>query len=360
MGLNNYNCSAIDYLLGTILIYYLLFNTNYLLKIDLSRSLYLLLNSEKDNTTAFSSKEVLRSKTGIQSAGNLKESSETIRQLSNLKSKDRNFYSWLAGVIDGDGNFDIIKNPNKNSKNSLILKSIRIKLHNRDIRILSRIQDYLHCGRIRSVKNRPYSFYIVSTKEEMSFIINQINGFIRIKADAFQKACSILNIDYIEANYNIETSDPYFSGLIDTDGSIVFNYAANRIECNLELKYNDYTKKLNFDNVIQNCKPSVYLRKKHNQSPDKEFQSITFKYQTVSSMIHVYEYFMRNRLYCDMKFYRVCKIKPFIGIRKYQNEPLGSPEFKVYSLFLLDWIQYQNPLWTKVPFVKKLDKEIVH
>jgi hypothetical protein len=190
----------------------------------------------------------------------------------------------------------------------------------------------------------------------MSFIINQINGLIRIKVPSFQKACSILNIDFIEPNYNIETLDPYFSGLIDTDGSIVFNYTANRIECNLELKYNDYTKKLNFDNVIKNCKPSVYIRKKHNQSPKKEFQSISFKYQTVTSMIPVYDYFMKNRLYCDMKFYRISKIKSFIEIRDYHKEPFGSLEQEIYSSFLLDWIQYKNPLWTKVPFVKRLKR----
>jgi hypothetical protein len=197
--------------------------------------------------------------------------------------------------------------------------------------------------------------YIVNTKEEMSFIFNKINGLIRIKVPAFQKACSCLNIEYIEPNYEIEPLDPYFSGLVDTDGSIVFNYAANRIECNIELKYNDYTKKLNFDKVIPNCKPSVYTRKKNNQSPGKEFKSISFKYQTVDSMVHVYNYFMKNRLYCDMKFYRVSKIKPFIEIRNYHKEPLGTLEFKIYSQFLLDWIKYRNPLWTKVPFVKKLD-----
>lgn len=42
-----------------------------------------------------------------------------------------------------------------NSK--LVLKAIRIKLHNRDIRILSYIQNTLHIGRIRSDKNKPHS-----------------------------------------------------------------------------------------------------------------------------------------------------------------------------------------------------------
>ena len=353
MGLNNKNCSAIDYLLETMLVYSLLFYNCNLHKIDKNGSFNLLRNSENKNTHVSSIN--LNRRTNIQSAGNWKGSSETIRQLSSLNADDKNFYNWLAGIIDGDGNFDIRKNLNKNSEiKPLVLKAIRIKLHNRDIRILTRIQDYLHCGKIRSDKNKPYSIYIVSTKEQMSFIINKINGLIRIKVPAFQKACSCLDINYIEPNYNIEALDSYFSGLIDTDGSIVFNYSANRIECNLEFEHNDYTEKLNFDNVIPNCKPSILLRKRSNQSSDKKFKSIAFKYQTVNSMIHIYEYFMKNRLYCDMKFYRVSKIKPFIEIRKYSNEPLGSTEFSIYRSFLLNWIQYQNPLWTRVPFVKKL------
>lgn len=45
---------------------------------------------------------------------------------------------------------------------------------------------------------------------------------------------------------------------------------------------------------------------------------------------------MRNRLYCDIKFYRVSKIKPFMEIRKYKISPLGSVEQKIYSDFLID------------------------
>ncbi len=47
-------------------------------------------------------------------------------------------------------------------------------------------------------------------------------------------------------------------------------------------------------------------------------------------------YFMKNRLYCDFKFYRVSKIKQFITIRDYKNEAKDSIEFKIYSDFILD------------------------
>ena len=346
LGLNNFfsfNYSATDYMLETIRIYCLLFiYTFYLYKLDVSRNI-ILLNSKNNNINVNS--EFMR----IQSAENCKGFSETARQLP--YKENYQFWNWFAGIVDGDGNFDIRVDPISKKR---VLKQIRIKLHNRDIRILTRIQDFLHIGRIRTDKNKPYSIYIISTKETMNYIIQNLNGLIRLKVSSFKEACDLYNIDFKEADYNIKLYDSYFAGLVDTDGSIVFNYSGNRIECNLEFQYNEYTSKLNFDNTILNSKPAVYKREKSSKSNQpKNFISITFKFQNVNNMLFIYDYFMHNRLYSDMKFYRVTKIKPFIEIRKYKNSN-NSIEFKIYSDFVLDWIKYNNPLWYKVPFVKKL------
>jgi hypothetical protein len=401
----NILCSAVDYMQGTIfLVYYLLFKFNYLSKIDASQSFKLLINSENNNNTVILNKNQY---TNIQSAENCtlalfkgvllliipvfiikygylliwKGFSETIRQLSNYtkigypsnregnpylinplirpdkvinkrfkNDQDDHFYNWLAGIVDGDGNFDIRKDP----VNGFKLKAIAIKLHNRDVRILTRIQNYLHMGRVRADKNKPYSKYIVSTKKEMEFIINKLNGLIRIKIPGFKKSCIYFNIIFKEPNYKIEPFDPYFAGLIDTDGSIVFNYPGNRIECVLEFQYNEYTRKLNFDDTIPFYKPNIQLRKQKSKQTYKEYYSISFKYQTVRGMMLLYDFFMKNRLYSDFKFYRVTKIKEFLLIRNYNKDPKGSIEFKIYSSFLLDWIQYKNPQWMKVPFVGKI------
>jgi hypothetical protein len=361
-GISNY--FSTDYMLGTIFsaaeryVYYLLFiYTFYLYKLDVSRQLCCFLNSQNYDSTILSNVLRVRSresddKMNIQSAENCKEFSETVRQWPD--NEDYKFWNWFAGIIDGDGNFDIRKDPAISGSNKKVLKQIRIKLHNRDIRILTRIQDYLHIGRIRADKNKPYSIYIVSTKETMLYIIKNINGLIRLKVPNFKEACYIYNIKYIEANYNIGLYDPYFAGLVDTDGSIVFNYAGNRIECNLEFQFNEFTSKLNFDKTILNSKPTILKRKKSAISGGtRGFTSIAFKFQNVNNMLFIYDYFMHNRLYCDMKFYRVTKIKSFIEIRKYKTSPRHSVEHKIYSHFVLDWIKYENPLWYKVPFVNK-------
>ena len=339
MGLINSDINIeIDYMLETIfLVNCLLFMIYYLrYYLDASGSFNLLLNSENNNYTIFNNN------INIQSAENCKGFSETICQLSNSDAK---FYAWLAGIIDGDGNFDIRKNT---------LKAIRIKLHNRDVKILTRILNYLHIGRIKTDKNKPYSLYIVSTKKEMFNLILKLNGLIRIKANSFKKACDLYDIKYIEPDFNIKPYDPYFAGLIDTDGSIVFNFSSNRIECNLEFKYNDYSSKLNLDNVIPNYKPYILYRQHSSKKTNQKYKSIAYKFQTVKGMLLLYDYFMINRLYSDFKFYRVTQIKKFIEIRDLKNSNFDSVEYKIYSNFVLNWIQHKNPIWNKVTFIKYL------
>jgi len=373
MGLNKFsNYFAIDYMLETMcLVYYLLVIKylypyfSYFMKRSKGLFLYLLegifflfISSENNNNSVTLS---LAKRTDIQSAENCKGFSETIRQSSNedkqmelnsvslppYRDPGLEFFQWLAGIIDGDGNFDIRKLNNK-----LVLKAIRIKLHNRDIRILTRIQNTLHLGRIRADKNKPHSLFIVSTKKDMEYIITNLNGLIRIKVPGFVQSCEYLNINYKEANYTIGPYDPYFAGLIDTDGSIVFNYASNRIECNLEMKATEYVQKLNLDKVIPFSAP--FIIKRVHKNSQNHYYSIAFKYQNVDNMVYIYDFFMKNRLYSDFKFYRVSKIKTFLEIRHYKTYPKDSLEYKVYSDFILDFVKYQNPLWYKLSYISEL------
>ena len=165
-------------------IYYLRYN------LDASGSFNLLLNGQINNYAAIN-----LNNTDIQSAENYIGFSETIRQLFNSEEK---FYHWLAGIIDGDGNFDIRKSTESLARKP-ILKSIRIKLHNRDVRILTRIQNYLHFGTVITFKNKPFSIYSVYKNEDKIFLINKLNGLIRIKSDSLKKLVlyiilSILNL----------------------------------------------------------------------------------------------------------------------------------------------------------------------
>ena len=120
----------------------------YLLKIDADRRNLLNISSQNGDVSAS-----FNTCTNIQSAENCKEFSETIRQISyDNNGENSSFFKLFAGIVDGDGNFDL-----RNINNKLVLKSIRIKLHDRDVRILTYIQNTLHMGRIRADKNKPHS-----------------------------------------------------------------------------------------------------------------------------------------------------------------------------------------------------------
>ena len=215
------------------------------------------------------------------------------------------FKAWLAGVIDGDGNFDL-----RYINGRLVLKQIRVKMDARDISVLNHIQKTLQLGRVIHVKNTTYYMYVASTQYEMSIIINLINGMMRLKVTSFMNACAFLNIPFIEPNYTLLPYDPYFvrvaldksrptrtilrartwkeiffpwkeiffprkgkkiykvkkflrpTGLIDSDGSFVLNYNCNRIECSIELKETEDTIKLCLDHLFPGQKPYFLKREK--------------------------------------------------------------------------------------------------
>uniref|UniRef100_UPI002A8079AD LAGLIDADG endonuclease n=1 Tax=Saccharomycopsis fibuligera TaxID=4944 RepID=UPI002A8079AD len=344
MATNNFNYFEIgnmqEYMFSSFITTFMLY-TLYTLQMDDNKFFKNLVMNSKNE-----SKTMIFPNTNMQSAENSKGFSETMRQSNNnlnSPNTDPKFWSWLAGMMDGDGYVQVM-----NMNGNLKTKTIEVKLHNRDIRILTRMLDKLHMGRMYRYKNHPYSKWIVSTTDEMTFILNKLNGLMRLKVENFKKGCDCMNIKFQEADYNMSMYDPYFSGLIDTDGSIVFNYSGNRMECNLELKYNIYSSKTCLDNVIPNYQPSRLMRL------HKQYSSMSFKFQTVKGMVFLYDYFMKNRLYSDFKFYRVTQMLRFIEIRDYQKLPYSSEEFLIYSEWLLNWIQYKNPKWYKVPFMNKL------
>jgi len=172
--------------------------------------------------------------------------------------------------------------------------------------------------------------------------LNILNSRIRLKVNSFKEACQLLNITYIEPNYTIEPYSAYLSGLIDTNGSIIFNYLGNRIDISLEFQDNEFSKKLDLTKVIPDTTLSVYRLQKRNQTADKNFYSIKFIYQTIDNMLPLYNYFLKNRLFSDFKFYRAMKFKKFLELRSFQSYDINSTQFKLYILFLKDFFSYMN------------------
>ena len=326
---NNYNDA--HYMLETL--------DYYLQAVIIGTILYLFSQQNKEtikSTLASASASVLNSKNqdkDSQSAGNEtleKEigSSETICALSDNE--------WLAGVIDGDGNFDI-----RTVDNKRVLKSIRVKLSVRDARIVYRIRNMLHIGRIRA-EGPNLVMYVVSDKAGMTTLVNRINGHIRIKVPGMMEACKTLGIEYQTATPKVPRNSSYLAGLLDTDGSLVLNYEGNRIEMAFEFSQNEHTLALDLSEVIEGISPSVRKFEKRNQSVGKIFYSIRFVYDNVTHMEPIYRYFKTHRCYSDFKYYRAMKIKRFLELRAYKGYPTDSVEYKLYNALLKDFITHLN------------------
>ncbi len=299
--------------------------------------IYIILYSFKltDEVTKKSTNEMesKNQNSNSQSAGNETEknglgTSETICAQSENE--------WLAGVMDGDGNWDVrILNGKR------VLKAISIKLSVRDARILYRIQTMLHVGRIVAVGPQ-LAMYVVSDRVGMTNFLNRVNGEIRLKVPGLKEACTILNIEYKIANPKVPKGSAYLAGLLDTEGSVVINYPGNRIDMAFEFTQNEYTLALDLSEVIEGAKPVVRKFEKRNQTQDKVFYSIRHVYENVGNMQRIYNYFKKNRCYSDFKYYRVMKIKRFLELRPYKSYPKDSVEFKLYNEFLKDFYTHLN------------------
>jgi len=111
-------------------------------------------------------------------------------------------------------------------------------MDHKDINVLYKIKNLLKSGTIR-IKQKNKFIYQISNFNDMYFCVKSINGNIRLKVPIFIESCKFFNIQYIESSSTVPHHSNYLAGLIDTKGSIIYNYPDNRIEVNIELKYND-------------------------------------------------------------------------------------------------------------------------
>lgn len=246
----------------------------------------------------------------------------------------------MAGVLDGDGNFDIRYIHRVTGASYRALKSIRITQHPRDADILYRVKELIG-GSIKP-KGGKYVEWRLSTNLAMLNCINCVNGRIRLKTTGFKEACDLMGVTYLEPNYLIEKNSAYLAGLTDTDGSVFINFNSNKIELVIEFKKNEFSEKLDLSQVVPGAIPGVNSFVKRNQTKDKVFYSIRFSFSNVSHMTPIYDYFLINRLYSKLKFFRVMKIKRYLELRPYQKYPKDSPEFQLYLKFVTEFVTYLN------------------
>ena len=137
-----------------------------------------------------------------------------------IKLNDIAFREWLAGIIDGDGYFLLSKNG---------YNSCEITMDARDKKVLYLIQQR-YGGSVKQISNANAFKYKLRNKDGLISILNDINGLIRNPTRLLQmnKLCVKFNIS-LKYSDNLVFNNGWFSGFIDSDGSVYFNEASGQV-----------------------------------------------------------------------------------------------------------------------------------
>ena len=153
--------------------------------------------------------------------------SETVRMFStclcsnlneqnkgNDEEKDLKIRQWIAGLIDGDGNFYV-------SRKGYV--EISVVMEARDIACLYKLKQR-YGGSVKATSHAKAVRFRLHHMQGVQQVIKDVNGLIQnpVRYLQLSKICNIYNIDVIPS-VKLEYNSAYLSGLFDSDGSVYYN-----------------------------------------------------------------------------------------------------------------------------------------
>jgi LAGLIDADG endonuclease len=135
-------------------------------------------------------------------------------------AENQKFNQWLAGLIDGDGCFQLSKKG---------YASLEIVAHIRDKNTLYQIKQKFG-GSIKLRAGLNHLRYRMHHKQGMLNLIKAVNGEIRnpIRLLQLNKICEKYNISIIQP-CNLTFENGWLSGFFDSDGSIYLNLLSSQM-----------------------------------------------------------------------------------------------------------------------------------
>ena len=138
-----------------------------------------------------------------------------------LKTRENlDFYEWLAGLIDGDGYFNLSKKG---------IARFNLVMDIRDKAAVTYIQQKLG-GSIYKISNAKALKYQLTSKNNLINLINNVNGLIRnpTRLTQMNKLCIKYGITLIYPK-PLTFNNGWLSGFIDSDGSVYVNVKSGQI-----------------------------------------------------------------------------------------------------------------------------------
>jgi LAGLIDADG endonuclease len=236
-----------------------------------------------------------------------------------INNPDQIFYQWLAGLIYGDGSFQLSKKG---------YASLEIVMETRDKHCLYLIkQKFGGSVKLRSGVN--WLRYRLHHKKGLLDLINAVNGEIRnpVRLLQLNKICEKYNIPLIQPSI-LTYNNGWFSGFFDSDGSVYLNLKSSQMFITAAQK-NKYL----LDLLPELYGGIVYIQK-------ESFKWVVYKKPQILKLL---DYFIlcpsrsakHNRLKMIKRYYELRELK---GHSASQNSILG----KAWKKFLLKWDKFEK------------------
>ena len=174
--------------------------------------------------------------------------SETVRMFStclcsnlneqnkgNDEEKDLKIRQWIAGLIDGDGNFYV-------SRKGYV--EISVVMEARDIACLYKLKQR-YGGSVKATSHAKAVRFRLHHMQGVQQVIKDVNGLIQnpVRYLQLSKICNIYNIDVIPS-VKLEYNSAYLSGLFDSDGSVYYNKQSMQVFITVSQKGRELLDKL--------------------------------------------------------------------------------------------------------------------
>ena len=232
------------------------------------------------------------------------------------------FNQWLAGIYDGDGCFILTKKG---------YVSCEITVDSKDAPALYEIK-HKYGGSIKKISGANALRYKLRHKKGVLDLISAVNGLIR-------NPIRILQLNKLCLKYGIKLKQPekltfnngWFSGLIDSDGSIYFNENSGQMFISITQK-NKYL----LEPLI-----NLYGGKIYTLSPKVDaFKYSLYRKNEIFNLIDTY--FKQHPLKTAKK-HRMNLIKDFYVLKNYKTLDTNYPDkFKDWVVFKDKWDKYIN------------------
>ena len=249
--------------------------------------------------------------------------SEAIRLFSTKKDfnlSDKKFSQWLAGVIDGDGSFQLSKKG---------YASLEIVMETRDKHCLYLIKQKLG-GSVKIKSNVNWLIYRLHHKKGLTILVHKINGYLRnpVRILQFGRICDKYNITVKPSN-TLTYDSAWLSGFFDSEGSIYINIPSSQVFITASQK-----NRFLLDDLVNLYGGTIYPMVKVGA-----FKWTVFRKDHITKLI---VYFNHNPAK-SAKQKRLKLLDKYYTLRS-QKAHLASPNSlltKNWNLFLKDWENYR-------------------